>query len=54
MRVAVYARVSTNHQTSDNQLNELERVAALRGWDIVRTFRDDGISGAKGRDERPP
>jgi DNA invertase Pin-like site-specific DNA recombinase len=51
--VAVYIRVSTVHQNSDNQLHELERVAALRGWNIVATFRDDGISGAKGRDQRP-
>lgn len=53
MKVAVYARVSTANQTTDNQLHELERVAALRGWNIVATYRDDGISGAKGRDQRP-
>jgi DNA invertase Pin-like site-specific DNA recombinase len=53
MRVAVYARVSTANQTADNQLHELERVAALRGWNIVGTYRDDGITGAKGRDGRP-
>ena len=53
MRVALYGRVSTVHQSSDNQLQELERVASTRGWNVVRTFRDDGISGAKGRDERP-
>jgi DNA invertase Pin-like site-specific DNA recombinase len=53
MRVAVYARVSTASQTVDNQTQELERLAALRGWTIVATFRDAGISGAKGRDGRP-
>ena len=53
MRVALYCRVSTAHQSSDNQLQELERVASTRGWNVVRTFRDDGISGAKGREERP-
>ena len=53
MRVGVYGSVSTAHQSSDNQLLELERVASTRGWNVVRTFRDDGISGAKGRDERP-
>ena len=52
MRTALYLRVSTAHQTADNQLHELERVAALRGWNIVATYRDDGISGAKGRDGR--
>lgn len=53
MKTALYLRVSTAHQNADNQLHELERVAAARGWNIVRTFRDDGISGAKGRDGRP-
>jgi DNA invertase Pin-like site-specific DNA recombinase len=53
MRTALYLRVSTNAQNADNQLHELERVAALRGWDIVKIFRDDGVSGAKGRDQRP-
>jgi DNA invertase Pin-like site-specific DNA recombinase len=53
MRTALYLRVSTAHQNSDNQLQELQRVAALRGWSIVATYRDDGISGAKGRDGRP-
>ena len=53
MRVALYCRVSTAHQSSDNQLQELERVASTRGWNVVQTFRDDGISGAKGREERP-
>ena len=53
MKTALYLRVSTAHQNADNQLHELERIAALRGWNIVATYRDDGISGAKGRDSRP-
>lgn len=53
MRIAVYARVSTALQTADNQIHELERVAAARGWTVQRIFRDDGISGAKGRESRP-
>jgi DNA invertase Pin-like site-specific DNA recombinase len=53
MKTALYLRVSTAHQNADNQLHELERVAAARGWNIVATYRDDGISGAKGRDGRP-
>jgi len=52
-RVALYVRVSTANQTTDNQRVELERVAALRGWTVVETFRDDGISGSKGRGDRP-
>lgn len=52
-RVALYARVSTESQTSDNQLVELRVVAERMGWEIVGEFVDHAISGAKGRDQRP-
>ena len=52
-RVAIYLRVSTSKQDTDNQRRELEAVAARSGWDIVRVYEDSGISGAKGRDKRP-
>ena len=52
-RVAIYLRVSTDKQTTDNQLRELQGVAERSGWDVVRIFEDAGISGAKGRDKRP-
>jgi DNA invertase Pin-like site-specific DNA recombinase len=52
-KVALYLRVSTANQTTDNQRQELERVAALRGWSIVEIYTDHGISGAKGRGDRP-
>ncbi len=52
-RVAIYARVSTSQQSTENQRHELERVAALRGWILVETFQDHGISGSKGRADRP-
>jgi DNA invertase Pin-like site-specific DNA recombinase len=52
-RVALYLRVSTSDQTSENQDRILQDEAAARDWQIVDTFRDDGISGAKGRDKRP-
>ena len=51
-RAAIYARVSTDGQTSDNQLRELQLVAENNGWKIVREFIDQGISGAKGRNQR--
>ena len=52
-RVALYARVSTESQTTDNQLVELRLVAERMGWEIVGEFVDHAISGAKGRDQRP-
>lgn len=52
-RVAIYARVSTDGQTVNNQLEELRSVADRHGWIIAAEFIDRGISGAKGRDKRP-
>jgi DNA invertase Pin-like site-specific DNA recombinase len=52
-RVAIYARVSTDEQTTDKQLRELRQVAERNGWQIVQEFIDQGISGAKGREQRP-
>src|SRR5690349_11735346 len=52
-RAAIYLRVSTASQTTENQLRELRRVAAQRGWQIVDTYEDCGISGSKGREARP-
>jgi DNA invertase Pin-like site-specific DNA recombinase len=46
-RVALYARVSTSDQTSDNQLLELRRHCASRGWSVVREFVDHAVSGSK-------
>ena len=54
VRAAIYLRVSTSDgQTTENQRMALARVAAHRGWEIVQTYEDAGISGAKGRDQRP-
>lgn len=53
MKVAIYARVSTDGQSVNAQLAELREVAERRGWVIVQEHIDKGISGAKGRDQRP-
>jgi DNA invertase Pin-like site-specific DNA recombinase len=50
IRAAVYARVSTFDQEPENQLAELRRYTAARGW-ALQEFVDRGISGAK--DRRP-
>ncbi len=53
-RAAIYARVSTlNGQTPENQLMQLRGVAENAGWAVAGEFVDHGISGAKGRDQRP-
>jgi DNA invertase Pin-like site-specific DNA recombinase len=52
-RVALYARVSTDSQTTENQLHQLRAVADRHGWSIVAEYVDNGVSGAKGRDQRP-
>src|SRR5215218_4600412 len=52
-RVAIYLRVSTNGQTTENQHRELLAVANRSGWELVALYEDAGFSGAKGRDERP-
>ena len=52
-RAVLYLRVSTVDQTTANQERELRQVADRAGWEIVKVFKDHGISGAKGRDKRP-
>src|SRR5512139_2014911 len=52
-RAALYLRVSTDQQTTDNQERELREAAAAKGLEVVRVYQDQGISGAKGRDKRP-
>ena len=50
MRAAIYARVSTADQTCENELIDLRRYCAARGWDATE-YVDTGVSGAK--DRRP-
>src|SRR5438874_9288313 len=52
-RAAIYLRVSTSGQNTDNQRLELEQIAERRGWTITEVYEDFGISGAKSRDKRP-
>jgi DNA invertase Pin-like site-specific DNA recombinase len=52
-RAAIYLRTSTTGQHTENQRLELERIAERRGWTVAEVYEDFGISGAKGRDQRP-
>ena len=47
MKVAIYARVSTEDQHCDMQLQELREYCARRGWDIAGEYVDTGWSGSK-------
>ena len=50
MRVAMYVRVSRLDQQPENQIQELRRYIAARGWEAME-FVEHGVSGAK--DRRP-
>jgi hypothetical protein len=45
-KVVIYTRVSTLDQTIDNQLIELRDHCSKMGWEIVKEYADEGLSGA--------
>ncbi len=49
--VCLFLRVSTSHQTTDNQELELVELCERRGWNIVEIYRET-ISGTKKNEER--
>lgn len=49
--VAILVRVSTQKQETDRQIHELTNLAASRGWTVIETVFEQGISGAA--DTRP-
>lgn len=51
MKTAIYARVSTKKQDSDNQLAILREFAAKQGWEITHEFID--VVSGSGKRERP-
>jgi DNA invertase Pin-like site-specific DNA recombinase len=50
MRVAIYARVSTDDQNCDRQIRELTAYRDRAGWEVVGVYRETA-SGAK--NDRP-
>jgi len=48
-RAAIYARVSMPDQHLENQILDLQKLAAQRGFEIVREYSDRGISGSKAK-----
>lgn len=51
MKVAIYARVSTDKQDNANQLEQLREFASKQSWEIVTEYKDT-VSGS-GRRTRP-
>ncbi len=51
MDVVIYARVSTQGQEYERQVNELTSVAKRNGWNVKKVFAEK-ISGAKKNGER--
>src|SRR2546430_7716839 len=50
-RVALYYRVRTATQATENQRHDPEQVAAAPAWNIVAQLNDAGISGARARSD---
>ncbi len=53
LRAVIYSRVSTTKQTTENQVLELREVCKRNNWTIVAELTDEGISGGKGKADRP-
>ena len=49
MKVCIYARVSTNEQNVETQLQALRQYAKARGWEVLNEYVDEGISGSEAR-----
>src|SRR4051794_39178373 len=51
MKIALYTRVSTRKQETDNQVQVLRDFAGKQGWEIVAEYID--VVSGSGRKERP-
>ena len=52
-RIAAYLRVSTDKQSTDSQLLAIKTEVERSGDTLVQIYSDEGISGGKGRAQRP-
>lgn len=48
MRVAIYARVSTEEQNTDNQVPVLQEFAKRQGWDVVAVYTEEASAWRAG------
>jgi DNA invertase Pin-like site-specific DNA recombinase len=49
MRAAIYTRVSTLDQNPQSQQLDLQQLASQRGFDVVKSYVDHGVSGTRTR-----
>src|SRR5258708_33584627 len=49
LNAAIYVRVSTADQPVESQLYDLRELAAKRGFEAVKEYRDCGVSGRRAR-----
>src|SRR5512138_3034349 len=49
MRAAIYLRVSTVDQNPASQLADVQLLVKQRGWELVETYTDHGVSGTRSR-----
>src|SRR5271157_4320247 len=49
MKVAAYVRVSTETQTTDNQLASIEGLCKVRGWELVKVYSENASAWSGGR-----
>jgi len=54
MKVCIYARVSTEDQTTENQVRELEEWTKRRGWEIVTIYRENETAWKAGHQKNGP
>lgn len=48
-RCGIYARCSTQEQSTEAQVASLKEVATARGWKVVKVYVDHGVSGAQAK-----
>ena len=49
MKVAIYTRVSTEEQTTDNQVPVLMQMAENRGWEVYQVYQENESGWIQGR-----
>jgi DNA invertase Pin-like site-specific DNA recombinase len=51
-RAAIYARVSTEEQTTENQVPVLQEMAEVRGWKVLKVYSEETSAWKAGRQKQ--